>query len=494
MSKTLEQLHFDNSYARLPEIFFSRHQPCSLKAHHLVHFNKAAAELIELDETEQHREDFLDILTAVSPLPGFDPVAMCYAGHQFGHFVPRLGDGRAIMLGEVKTSQQQHWEMQLKGAGLTEYSRDGDGRAVLRSTIREYLCSAAMHGLGIATTHALFMTGSSEEVYREDIETGSMLLRMAPSHVRFGSFEYFFYTQRYDDLKVLADYVLQHDFPDMQQADNPYLELLSFAIRSTAGLIANWQAVGFSHGVMNTDNMSILGLTLDYGPFGFMEQYDPGYVCNHSDYQGRYAFNKQPEIGLFNVSCLAQALLPLLHENTETAVELAKAELEKYQDHYTVFYAALMRAKLGLLDNDNGDQQLLSDLLGLMQKDKVDYTMVFRHLSQRDRQHRDQQVRDLFIDTQACDTWLQRYQQRLDAEDSDDETRSADMLQTNPKFILRNYMAEIAIKKARDEQDYSEIDALMQLMQAPYDEHPEYAHYAGHPPDWAQSLSVSCSS
>jgi len=313
--KTLEQLQFNNSFSRLPAEFYSRVQPTPLTKQFLLSFNPAAAALIELYATESQREDFVDVISGKKLLPGCDPVAACYSGHQFGHYVPRLGDGRAILLGEVDTSTGQHWDLQLKGAGITPYSRSGDGRAVLRSTIREYLCSEAMHGLGIPTTRALCIIGSQEEVYREQIEPGAMLVRMSPSHVRFGNFEYFFYTQQFEHLKTLADYVIAGFYPELAQEKNPYLSLLQNIIKRTAELIAHWQAVGFSHGVMNSDNMSVLGLTLDYGPYGFLDQYDPDFICNHSDHQGRYAFNKQPEIGLFNASCFAQAILPLLDEN-----------------------------------------------------------------------------------------------------------------------------------------------------------------------------------
>ena len=455
---TIEQLQLENTYLKLPEIAYSRHQPRPLKNPQLVHFNNSAAELIGLDPAQAQRADFLDLLGGSTALPGIDPIALCYAGHQFGHFVPRLGDGRAILLSQVRNSDGSLWDLQLKGAGLTLYSRDGDGRAVLRSTIREYLCSQAMHGLGVPTTHALFMSSSSEEVYREKIETGAMLMRMAPSHIRFGSFEYFFYSQRYDDLKLLGEYVLQTHFPQLLTAENPYQALLAHVVRTTASLIAQWQAVGFSHGVMNSDNMSIHGITLDYGPFGFMEQYDPGLICNHSDHQGRYAFDKQPEVGLFNLSCLAQALLPLLDVNTEAAVEIAKHELQQYQSQFMTFYAAHMRAKLGLLDAMEHDQQLVQKLLDTMQENRVDFSLCFRALSIEDTQSRNAAVRALFIDTEAADHWLQDYQQRLAEEDSVDAERSVYMQQENPKYILRNYMAEVAIRKASEEQDYTEID------------------------------------
>ena len=494
---TLEQLNFSNSFAELPEIFFSEHQPKALEDDFLIHFNTTVGDLLGLDESEAARDDFLDICTTKKSFSGFKPIAMCYAGHQFGQFVPRLGDGRAILLAQLKDAQGRSWDMQLKGAGPTLYSRGSDGRAVLRSSIREYLCSAAMHGLNIPTTHALFLSGSREEIYREQIEPGAMVMRVANSHIRFGSFEYYFYSQRYDDLQRLFDYVLQHYFPHLQNHDNPCQAFLDEVIGSTAQLIAQWQAVGFAHGVMNTDNMSIHGITLDYGPFGFVEQFDPHYICNHSDHQGRYAFSKQPEIGLFNLSCLAQALLPLLHENTDQAVELAKQSLAKYQPQFVSEYASLMRQKLGFEQAADDDQKIVTDLLKLLETDHVDYTLFFRNLSQQYTDADINRCRDLFIDREAFDGWFSIYQTRLnrDGENhAEAQQRCQRMKQVNPKYILRNYMAEIAIRKAQDEDDYSEIEQLMHILQNPFDEHPDFEHYAGHPPEWAQQIEVSCSS
>ena len=348
--KTLEQLQFDNTYVNLPDEFYDRLVTTPLANQHLISFNSQAANLIELHPEQASRTDFVDIITGKTQLSGYQLLAMCYSGHQFGHYVPRLGDGRAILLGQVKTDSGERWDLQLKGAGPTLYSRGSDGRAVLRSTIREYLCSEAMHGLGIPTTRALCMIGSDTEVYREQIEPGAMLLRMAPSHVRFGSFEYFYYSQQYDKLKLLADHVIEQHYAELTGTANPYLELLKQTIKTTAELIAKWQAVGFAHGVMNTDNMSIHGLTLDYGPYGFLDTYQPDFICNHSDHQGRYAFNRQPDIGAFNLSCLAQALLPLLHDKPEAAVEIAMAELNEYKYFYVNHYAELMRGKLGLFE------------------------------------------------------------------------------------------------------------------------------------------------
>ena len=493
MSK-LEQLNYTNTFADLPESFFSEHQPKALKNDFLIHYNQTVADLLGLDAAEAGRDDLLDICTTRKPFPGFKPIAMCYAGHQFGQFVPRLGDGRAILLAQLRDKDNHPWDLQLKGAGPTLYSRGSDGRAVLRSSIREYLCSAAMHGLNIPTTHALFLSGSRQEVYREQIEPGAMVMRVASSHIRFGSFEYYFYSQRFDDLRLLADHVLEHYYPHLLAEENPVHAFLNDVVKRTAKLIASWQAVGFAHGVMNTDNMSIHGITLDYGPFGFVEQFDPQYICNHSDHHGRYAFNKQPEIGLFNLSCLAQALLPLLDDNSDTAVTLAKQSLEAYQPIFVREYASLMREKLGLILALDDDQSLVTAVLDLLEANKVDYTLFFRHLSSTLDSASIEKCRDLFIDRSAFDSWFERYQQRLSKEEVSAETRCQQMKQVNAKFILRNYMAEVAIRKAQDEDDYSEIDKLMTLLQAPYDEHPDFEHYAGHPPQWAQQIEVSCSS
>ncbi|MGD8785310.1 MAG: YdiU family protein [Thioalkalispiraceae bacterium] len=493
-------LNWTNSFAALPEDFYSRVTPTPFKTTpRMIHFNHAAAKLIGLDKHAAKELALLDMLSARYLPEGSDPVAMLYAGHQFGHFVPQLGDGRAIMLGEVTHATHGKWELQLKGSGLTPYSRDGDGRAVLRSTIREYLCSEAMHGLGIPTTRALAMIGADDEVYREKIETGAMLTRMAPSHVRFGSFEVFFYRNQFAQIQILADYVIEHHYPELKQHADPYLALFGEVMQRTAHLIAQWQSVGFAHGVMNSDNMSILGQTLDYGPFGFMESYQPGYICNHSDHHGRYAFDQQPQIGLFNLSCLAQAMLPLFmdkgDDNPDKAVEKAKTVLDDYQAEYTQAYARLMRAKLGFREAMPEDQQLLQDLLNLMQQNQVDYTILFRALGAfRINDSHNHRLRDLFLDREGFDQWAQRYAERLTRESSGDVERRARMNNINPKYILRNYLAEIAIRKAEDERDYSEIDTLFKILQQPCEEWPEFEDYAGHPPEWAQQIAVSCSS
>ncbi|GAO37059.1 hypothetical protein SCT_2474 [Sulfuricella sp. T08] len=488
--KKLDQLNFQNTFAHLPETFHSRLHPTPLPEPYLVSFNANAAELIDLDPDEAMRADFAEYFIGNRLLPGSDPLAMLYAGHQFGHFVPQLGDGRAILLGEVKNRAGEHWDLQLKGAGATPFSRSGDGRSVLRSSIREYLCSEAMHGLGIPTTRALCIVGSDEEIWRETVESAAVVTRIAPSHVRFGSFEVFFYRDQPEPIARLADYVIAKHFPELADASDKYPRFLNEVVTRTARLMAKWQAVGFSHGVMNTDNMSILGLTFDYGPFGFMDAYNPGYVCNHSDHGGRYAFDRQPQIGLWNLTCLAQALTPII------PVEEARAVLGHYGPTYAEHYVDLMGQKLGMTHAGQDDVPLIESLLGLMHANKVDYTHLFRSLGNFKSTSGEQNsvVRDQFIDRPAFDAWAETYRARLQNEPGTDEERKVRMDRVNPKYILRNYLAQVAIDKAEKERDFSEVDRLLKLLGRPFDEQPEMADYAASPPDWAQHISVSCSS
>ena len=490
MKHSLDTLNFSNSFAELPDSFYSLVSPTPFDTNaQLIHFNTAAGKLIDLDYDNQHAQFIADIFSGKSALKKSKPLAMLYAGHQFGHYVPQLGDGRAIMLGETTSSKGDRWEIQLKGSGLTPYSRNGDGRAVLRSSIREYLCSEAMFGLGIPTTRALCLVGSKDEVYREQVETATVLTRLAQSHVRFGSFEIFFYRNQHDEIRILADYIIKHHYPDLTTENNPYLALLETVTQRTASLIAQWQAVGFSHGVMNSDNMSILGLTLDYGPFGFMEDYNPGYICNHSDHTGRYAFNKQPEIGLFNLSCLAQALLPLME------VEAAKAVLATYQSQFLSHYHLLMANKLGFSETSDEIQVLQNRLLEIMQNNQGDYTNTFRalcHVS-KETSSNEKSFLSLFKSSDEITVWLERYKKLLSEKTQPDKERQDFMLGINPKYILRNYMAQIAIDKATND-DFSEIDILIKILHNPFAEHDEQNHYTGPAPAWVDNLQVSCSS
>lgn len=487
--RSIEQLNFDNSFARLPGVFHSRLNPTPLPRPYLVGFNASAADLIDLRRDEVLRADFVEHFAGNRLPPGSEPLAMLYAGHQFGHYVPQLGDGRAILLGEVKNRAGDAWEIQLKGAGTTPYSRSGDGRAVLRSSIREYLCSEAMHGLGIPTTRALCIVGSDEEVYREKVESAAVVTRLAPSHVRFGSFEVFFYRGQHERIAALADYVIERHFSHLTGAPDRYPRFLGEVVARTARLLAQWQAVGFSHGVMNTDNMSILGLTFDYGPFGFMDAYDPGFICNHSDHEGRYAYDQQPYIGLWNLSCLAQALTPLVD------VDDARGILDAYEPEFARAYLEAMGAKLGLSRAGEEDAGLVESLLDLMRASRVDYTNFFRALGNFKAAPGEANAswRDQFIDRPAFDAWAEAYRARLRGEPGGDAERKQRMDGVNPRYILRNYLAQIAIARA-EERDFSEVERLLNLLHHPFDEQPEMAHYAAPPPDWAQSISVSCSS
>ncbi len=382
----------------------------------------------------------------------------------------------------------QRFEVQLKGAGPTPYSRQGDGRAVLRSSIREFLCSEAMHALGVPTTRALAIMRSEQAVYREQVEPGATVLRVSPSHVRFGSFEYFCHTKQHDALQALADFVITHHYPECLSADNPYEAFLLAVVTRTARLMAHWQAVGFAHGVMNTDNMSILGETFDYGPFGFLDDYNPEFICNHSDYTGRYAFDQQPSIGLWNCNALAHALTPLV------PVESLREVLQHYQPIMEADYLRLMRAKLGLHTAQAEDAVLLSQLLALMQQSAVDYTRFFRQLGDFTLSGGNALLRDTFVDREGFSAWMARYAERLRQEHSVDNERCLRMKRVNPKYILRNYLAQIAIDKAQNEHDFSEVNRLLRVLQQPFDEHPDDEQYAALPPDWGKHLEISCSS
>ena len=487
--KTLESLTFDNSFAKLPATYYSRVAATPLPDPYLVTYSPAALKLLELDGSQITRAEMIEALAGNRVLPGMDPVAALYAGHQFGHYVPQLGDGRAILLGEIRATDGSGWEVQIKGAGRTPYSRDGDGRAVLRSSIREYLCSEAMHALGIPTTRALAIVGSDEPVYREQEETAAIVTRLAPSFVRFGSFEVFYYRGQVEPIRQLADYVIARYFPELSSLADPYPEFLRQVTLRTADLIAQWQAVGFSHGVMNTDNMSILGLTLDYGPFGFLDAFDPGYICNHSDTAGRYAFDQQPDVAGWNITRLAQALVPLM------SVEAASAAISEYPKAFATRYLELMAAKLGLRPDGNTPNLVVS-LLELLGTNRIDYTRFMRSLCEFDSRDGalNSPLRDQFVDRAAFDAWARRYASALGATGLPDPERSTAMRRVNPKYILRNHLAEIAIRRAADHRDYSEIERLYMVLTHPYDEQPLNEAYAEEPPDWAKQIEVSCSS
>jgi len=470
-------LNLENHYARLPEDFYTRMPAEKVgAAPRLIHANAAAAALLDLDPNVFRDPRFIEVAAGHRPLEGFSPLAMVYSGHQFGVWAGQLGDGRALLIGQVRNRNGELWDIQLKGAGKTPYSRFGDGRAVMRSTIREYLCSEAMAALGVPTSRALAIVATGETVRRETREPGAVLTRLARSHVRFGHFEHFFHRGQKDQVRRLADYVIAEYFPDMAAGD--YVRWFGEVVKRTAEMVAQWQAVGFAHGVMNTDNMSILGLTLDYGPYGFMDDYDPQFVCNHTDEQGRYSFINQPAIGLWNLRALALALSDLI--STDQLLE----KLTDYEEQFGAKYRVLMRAKLGLMREEEGDDRLIGDLLALMAKARADYTLSFRKLTDRD-----EDWLALFgaAKTEAA-AWLSRYRTRTEDEDL------AELNRTNPKFVLRNWVAETAIRAVEDKDDVAVLDRIFRILQSPFEEHDGGEAFATPPPPEMCDLEVSCSS
>jgi len=490
-------LRWRQRFAELGPAFHTEQTGSGLPDAHWVATSDSCAALLGWPvDWWQQTPDALAVFSGNAVWPGMRPLASVYSGHQFGVWAGQLGDGRALLLGELDTPSGP-LELQLKGAGLTPYSRMGDGRAVLRSSIRELLCSEAMHHLGVPTTRALALTGSSLPVRRERVETAAVVARVAPSFIRFGPFEHFGHHGRHDALRQLLDFVISHHYPACAEAAQPALALLQAVTERTATLLAHWQALGFCHGVMNTDNMSILGLTIDYGPFGFLDAFDPNHICNHTDAQGRYAFARQPQVAWWNLHALAQALVPLVGagRGDEDDVKAIQAALAPFGPVFSAEMSRLMRARLGLQDSRPDDVGLADDLLRRLAADKVDYTIALRRLC--DVQSRDgadnSRFRDLFIDREAVDTWLARYGERLRAEGSDDTERQLRMRATNPKYILRNHLAETAIRRAEGG-DFSEVQRLLKVLSRPFDEQPEHEADAGFPPDWAHHLEVSCSS
>ena len=491
---SLSELQAVNSFAALPETFYTRLAPRGLNNPRLLHANSQAAALIGLDPSVLTTPEFLQVFSGAQPLPGGDTLAAVYSGHQFGVWAGQLGDGRAHLLGEIQ-GPAGTWELQLKGSGMTPYSRMGDGRAVLRSSVREYLASEAMFGLGVPTTRALALVVSDDPVMRETVETAAIVTRMSPSFVRFGSFEHWSSRRLPDLLKTLADYVIDRYYPecrDVQAGEPasetaPYVNLLREVTRRTALLMADWQAVGFCHGVMNTDNMSILGLTLDYGPFGFMDGFRLGHICNHSDAEGRYSWNRQPSVALWNLYRLGGSLHMLVQD-----ADVLRAVLDEYEAIFTRAFHDKMGAKMGLAAWQPDDEALLDDLLKLMDANQADFTLTWRRLADAIQGQRSG-FEDLFIDRPAAGAWLDRLLSRHGRQGRSTADTAAAMNGVNPLYVLRNHLAEQAIRAAKAG-DASEIDTLIKLLRNPYVAQDGYERYAGLPPDWAGGIEVSCSS
>jgi uncharacterized protein YdiU (UPF0061 family) len=483
-------LRWKPGFATLGPAFFTELRPTPLPDPYWVGRSDAVARELGLPPDWHASNATLAALTGSLPIGGTRPFATVYSGHQFGVWAGQLGDGRAIMIGEADLGDGAGLEVQMKGAGRTPYSRGGDGRAVLRSSIREFLCSEAMHGLGIPTTRALCVTGSDARVRREELESAAVVTRVAPSFIRFGHFEHFAANQREDELRALADYVIDRYYPACRTTErfngNAYAAFLEAVSERTAALLAQWQAVGFCHGVMNTDNMSILGLTIDYGPFQFLDGFDPRHICNHSDTGGRYAFNQQPNVAYWNLFCLAQALLPLIGDQ-----EVAVAALESYKSVFPAEFEGRMRAKLGLANAAEGDRALIEGVLKLLAAGKVDYTIFWRRLSNFMADGNAEPVRDLFPDREGFDAWLLSFSERHAG--SDRAKAAASMRRSNPKFVLRNHLGQQAIE-ASQQKDHAGVATLLALLATPFEEHPDADAYAGFPPDWASTIEISCSS
>ncbi|WHI51785.1 YdiU family protein [Microbulbifer sp. MLAF003] len=486
----LSEVTLSHHYADLGDAFGTRIDPTPFDHPQLIDTNPKVMQLLGIDASEIENAAWAQLGCGAKLFHGSRPFAMKYTGHQFGVYNPDLGDGRALLLGEIENAGRC-WELHLKGAGKTPYSRFGDGRAVLRSTIREYLAGEALSGLGIRSTRALCIVGSDEPVTREQIENGAMLIRVAESHVRFGHFEYLFYTKQLQALQQLISEICQRFVPNSQglgvreQAE----AMLRFTTMRSAELVAGWQAEGFAHGVLNTDNMSIIGDTFDFGPYAFLDDYDPTFICNHSDHTGRYAFEQQPGVVLWNLNALAHALSGFVD------VETLRDCLEQFQPQVTRTYAARMRAKLGLTTEEDGDPALCADLLKLLQQGEADYARFFRALAHYRGERPAAGLCECIAAVQhdALDQWLGHYDRRLSRENSNSRTRNRAMLAVNPKYILRNYLAQKVIEAA-GQGDYYPLRTLRNLLQSPFEEHPEHEAWSARPPESGKRIPLSCSS
>ena len=474
---------FDNSYARLPERFFARLTPTPVAAPRLVRLNEKLARQLGLDPATLSSSEGVAILAGNAVPKLGEPLAMAYAGHQFGNFVPKLGDGRALLLGEVVDLNGVRRDIQLKGSGPTPFSRNGDGRAALGPVLREYIISEAMHALGIPTTRSLAVVATGQTVRREMPLPGAVLTRVASSHIRVGTFQFFAVRGDVEAVRHLADYVIARLYPDAAGTPNPYRMLLDLVIARQADLIAKWLLVGFIHGVMNTDNMSIAGETIDYGPCAFMDAYDPATVYSSIDSFGRYAYGNQPRIAQWNLARLAETLLPLLAEDQQAAVEMANAAISDFTGCFEAAHAAGLRRKLGLFQERQDDSALAQDLLERMSRNGADFTLTFRRLSDAAvSADGDAAVRSLFSDPTTYHDWARRWRLRLaDDGEATGQMRAATMRAVNPAFIPRNHLVEEALSAAVNGGDLSAFEKLLNVLSRPYDDQPTHPLYAEPP-------------
>lgn len=481
-------IQFANRYIQLPDALWRRQLPTPLRNPRLLSVNSALAHALAIDIDWLKSAEALAGLSGQIVWTGADPVAMKYAGHQFGGWNPDLGDGRGLLLGEITDATGQRQDLHLKGSGPTPFSRMGDGRAVLRSSIREYLAGEALNALGVPTTRALALVGSDEPVQRERRETGATLLRVANSHIRFGHFEWLCHSQQHEFLATLADHVIARHYPECAGANKPYAALFTQVVKRTATLMADWQAVGFAHGVMNTDNFSISGQTLDFGPYAFMEDYDPALICNHSDHNGRYAWYLQPSVGFWNLNALAQAFTPLV------SVSELRDALADYEPTLTQHYDKRMRLRLGLLQAENEDKALVQAWLDLLRANSKDYHAETRKLGLSSIEDQLQALPQQWsVNPASVTEWFKRYQARLLREQSNETRRQQTIQRAVPAYVLRNYLAEIAIKAA-EAGDAQPLNTLLAVVQSPFEAREEWSAYAGLAPAWGRSLSISCSS
>ena len=473
---------FDNSYARLPERFFSRQLPTPVEAPSLIRVNTALAQQLRIDTEWFNSKEALLTFAGNHVPAGAEPIATVYAGHQFGGWNPQLGDGRAILLGEVIGIDGQRYDIQLKGGGKTRYSRGGDGRSPLGPVLREYIVSEAMAAFGVPTTRSLAAVASGETVMRDELLPGAVLTRVASSHIRVGTFQYFSGRNDVDAVRTLADYVIARHYPHLTNAKNPYLALLQNVIERQAKLIAQWQQLGFIHGVMNTDNMLVCGETIDYGPCAFMDGFNANQVYSSIDRQGRYAFRNQPPIAQWNLSWLAQALLPLIADSEEMALPLAQAAITDFSEQFQHEYATGMLKKIGLANVTPENIALLEDLFKRMSEAASDYTLTFRRLAERATPDSKQEhsISEIFELPASFSDWIERWQQQMSQEPIDPVARQRLMFATNPVFIPRNHLVEEAIDAA-NKNDFAPFHQLVDVLADPYCYKPELAHYATPP-------------
>lgn len=488
---------FSNSYAALPERFFARLDPIPVAEPRLIQFNTALATELGLEWASLDGAALAAIFSGNAIPEGAEPMALAYAGHQFGQFVPQLGDGRAILLGEVMDRSGNRRDIQFKGSGRTPYSRNGDGRAGLGPVLREYLLSESLHALGIAATRSLAAVATGEVVLRERPLPGAIVTRVAASHVRVGTFEYFAARRDTEAVKILADYVIDRHYPDLGSADRPYLELLRAVCKRQAALVAGWMHVGFIHGVMNTDNTAVSGETIDFGPCAFMDTYDPATVFSSIDGMGRYAYANQPPAAQWNLARFAETLLALIDADANRAVEAAGAEIEGFSAHFAACWLSGMRRKFGLLTPLEGDLELVQAWLDTMRRNDCDYTLTFRRLCDAadpdaDRGAAEAQLRAAFSQPAESTAWAADWRLRLAREPDPGNQRPGSMRQVNPAFIPRNHRVEQSIAAAIERADLAPFEELLKVLSRPYQDQPGYQPYAAPPRPEERVLRTFC--